>query len=161
MTADASKPPWDDVSAWSANSKALWSMWDRLELNGDVLRRKFFDVSTGRFWRQVIIPRSMRDEFITTVHSGVGVSHCGRTRTEQAIRQRAYWVGWTSDVRRVLQGCERCIRYKRGKLPHRTPLQPIVSGEPWELVSIDITGPHPTSREGFSWILTIQDHFSK
>jgi len=96
-------------------------MWDRLELNGDVLRRKFFDVSTGRFWRQVIIPRSMRDEFITTVHSVVVVSHCGRTRTEQAIRQRAYWVGWTSDVHRVLQGCERCVRYKRGKLPPPHP----------------------------------------
>jgi len=31
----------------------------------------------------------------------------------------------------------------------------------WELVSIDVTGSHPPSREGFVWILTLQDHFSK
>ena len=40
-------------------------------------------------------------------------------------------------------------------------MHPILSGEPWEIVSVDITGPHPTSREGYSWILTVQDHFSK
>src|SRR5664279_3645104 len=84
-----------------------------------------------------------------------------RTRTENAIKSRAYWVGWSADVRRVLAACVECTRYKRGKVSHRTPLQPIACGEPWELVSIDITGPHPTSREGFSWILTVQDHFSK
>src|SRR5208282_3763208 len=159
LIADKSRPLWDDVSAWSADSKTLWSQWDRLELKDEVMYRVFFEVSAGTTVRQVIVPRALRDEFIMIVHSGVGVSHIGRTRTELAIRQRAYWIGWTSDVRRVLSACERCVRYKRGKLPHRTPLRPIVSGEPWELVSIDITGPHPTSREGFSWILTLQDHF--
>jgi len=29
------------------------------------------------------------------------------------------------------------------------------------MVSIDVTGPHPTSYDGFTWILTVQDHFSK
>ena len=101
------------------------------------------------------------DSFINIVHSGIGVSHLGRSRTEKAISQRAYWVGWTADVRRVLSACEKCVRYKRGKIPRRTPLRPIGCGEPWELVSIDITGPHPTSRDGYSWILTLQDHFSK
>jgi len=150
FVAGTPKPSWDDVTAWSAESKALWSQWDRLELKNDVLYRRFFDVPADQTWSQIIVPRALRDELIMIIHSGVGVSHLGRTRTERAICQRAYWCGWTSDVRRVLKSCERCVRYKRGKLPQRTPLQPIVSGEPWELVSIDITGPHPTSREGFS-----------
>jgi transposase InsO family protein len=34
-------------------------------------------------------------------------------------------------------------------------------GEPWERVSVDITGPHPMSSRGNKYILTLVDHFSK
>ena len=34
-------------------------------------------------------------------------------------------------------------------------------GEPWERVAIDITGPHPVSKAGNRFILTVLDHFSK
>ena len=70
-------------------------------------------------------------------------------------------MGWTSDVRSVLGMCLECTRYKRGKLPKRTPLCPIKTGDIWEMVSIDITGPHRTSRDGYNFILTLQDHNSK
>jgi transposase InsO family protein len=36
-----------------------------------------------------------------------------------------------------------------------------MAGEPWEVVSIDITRPHPKSRKGHVYILTVQDHFTK
>jgi transposase InsO family protein len=48
-----------------------------------------------------------------------------------------------------------------GKAPKLTPLKPFVAGEPLETVSIDITGPHPKSRKGYIFILTVQDHFTK
>ena len=34
-------------------------------------------------------------------------------------------------------------------------------GEPWERVTIDITGNHPKSRNGNEYILTVIDHFTK
>ena len=34
-------------------------------------------------------------------------------------------------------------------------------GEPWERLAIDITGPHPRSRNGFTYILTGIDLFTK
>jgi len=37
----------------------------------------------------------------------------------------------------------------------------MVVGEPWEQVSIDITGPHPRSQRQNQYILTLVDHFSK
>jgi hypothetical protein len=40
-------------------------------------------------------------------------------------------------------------------------MQISLTGEPWERVSIDITGPHPTSSRGNRFILTLVDHFSK
>jgi len=37
----------------------------------------------------------------------------------------------------------------------------MVTGEPWERLGIDVTGPHPTSASGNVYILTIIDHFTK
>lgn len=161
LLANEVKPTWDEIAGWSAGSKALWSQWERLSIADGLLYRSFEDLNSEEIWRQVIIPRALRSDFVQVVHTGVGLSHVGRSRTELAVKRRAYWVGWTADVRRVLSSCEKCVRYKRGKIPPRTPLQPILCGEPREIVSIDITGPHPTSRDGFNWILTVQDHMSK
>ena len=110
---------------------------------------------------QVVVPRSLCEKYVVAAHTGLGGAHLRRNRIENAIRQRAYWVGWTADVRRILNECNECARYKRGKVVHRKPLHPIACGEPWELISIDITGPHPVSTEGHCWILTLQDQFSK
>jgi transposase InsO family protein len=155
------KPPWDAILPWSSVSKSLWSQWDRLKTINGVLYRQFVCCKTQTTRNQVVIPRSMCEQVVRLIHEGVGVSHLGRTKTEGAVGQRAYWVGWTSDVRRILKTCETCVRYKRGVAVQRTPLKPIICGEAWEVVSVDITGPHPTSHDGFVWILTLQDHFSK
>ena len=40
-------------------------------------------------------------------------------------------------------------------------MQTSLVGEPWERVSVDITGPHPRSSRGKQLILTLVDHFSK
>ena len=155
------KPPWDEVALWSGVSKALWNQWDRLCVIDSVSHRKYVTETPAATRNQIIVPRAMREHVVKLIHEGIGVSHLGRSKTEGAVSQRAYWVGWSGEVRRTLQKCEVCVRFHRGTAPLRTPLKPILCGEPWEIVSIDITGPHPTSKDGFSWILTLQDHFSK
>ena len=37
----------------------------------------------------------------------------------------------------------------------------MVVGMPWERLGVDITGPHPKSKNGFTYILTITDYFTK
>src|SRR5664279_399725 len=105
ITKRENKPLWDDVAGLSGVSKALWSQWDRLEVVDGILYRQYYCVRADVVVRQVIIPRALREEFVRTLHAGVGVSHLGRTRTEETIRQRAYWVGWSTDVRRMLEAC--------------------------------------------------------
>ena len=61
----------------------------------------------------------------------------------------------------AVKKCEECARYHRGKAPRQTPLQTFVAGEPWEVVSIDITGKHPKSYKGYEYIITIVDIFTK
>ena len=154
-------PTWDEVASQSESTKSLWRQWQRLMLKDGVLVRRF-EEANGRsnFW-QVIIPKQLRAKFLSAVHAGVAGGHFGRHRTELAVKARAYWPGWAGDVRRALRTCEACTRYMRSKPPRQVTLKPILCGEPWEILSLDITGPHPVSKQGFMYILTMQDHFSK
>jgi transposase InsO family protein len=155
------QPTWDNVAPLSEAAKILWRQWSRLMIKDGILVRRFEEASGKRGHLQAILPRVLRAEFIAAVHAGVAGGHFGRHRTELAVQARAYWPGWAGDVRRALKTCNACSRYLRGKPPRQVNLKPIVCGEPWELLSIDITGPHPTSRQGYNYILTLQDHFSK
>ena len=40
-------------------------------------------------------------------------------------------------------------------------LQSCPTGEPWERIAIDLTGPHPVSRSGHTYILMVTDLFTK
>jgi transposase InsO family protein len=85
----------------------------------------------------------------------------GVRRTMHQLQRRAYWPGWQRDVRRYCQHCQECTTYHRGVPKRQGLLQPCLVGEPWERVAIDLTGPHPKSRSGHVFILTIIDLFTK
>ena len=84
-----------------------------------------------------------------------------KRQTQEQVSQRAYWPTWKHDVSLELMCCNNCAQYHRGKAPRQTPLQPFNAGEPFEVVSIDITGRHPKSARGNEYIVTIIDVFSK
>jgi len=67
-----------------------------------------------------------------------------RKRTEAQVRNRGYWPGWTDGVRRFLRKCATCSRYHRRPPPKLAEMQTMLVGEPFQRVSVDITGPHPT-----------------
>jgi hypothetical protein len=84
------------------------------------------------------------------IHQGVNGGHLGRERTQRNVQARAYWPGWSEDIKRTLKCCAPCAQYYHGHAPKQIPLKPFMAGEPWEVVPIDITGPHPKSRKGHS-----------
>jgi len=87
--------------------------------------------------------------------------HLGIAKTASGIQLRAYWPTWKSDLEEFLRACEPCARYYRGKVRRQTPLRTPWIGEPWQRVSVDITGPHPRSSNSKQYILTLVDHLSK
>ena len=161
LAKDDERPSWDAVAGLSAVAKSLWWQWCRLRMLRGILVRRFEEADGTREWMQVILPVSLRSEFIELTHGGSTGGHLGLRKTKCQVQQRAYWPGWSETVKEVLQRCAPCARYHRGKAPRQTELKPFVAGEPWEVISIDITGPHPKSRRGFQYILTVVDHFSK
>lgn len=161
IASNATKPAWDWVQPMAEETKVLWRQWDRLIIMESVLVRIFEEADGTVTWPQVIMPREMRSKFLRDLHAGVGGGHLGRHRTELSVRARAYWPGWHSDVRRALKACIECAQFHRGQPARSAQLAPIVCGEPWELLSLDITGPHTTSSQGHVYILTMQDNFTK
>jgi len=101
------------------------------------------------------------------------------------VVKRAYWVGWTrdvrdfrqrcdicantiavpsrnrTDVRDFCQRCDICAKYHRGTVKKQDELQNMCVGAPWERVAIDVMGPHPQSSKGNKFMVTMLDHFTK
>src|SRR6218665_44187 len=136
--------------------RIYWHQRDQLHLRDDVLFRQMIGGE-----EQVLVPASLRDSYIALAHTSVTGGHLGVRRTKHQIRRRAYWIGWAKDVKRYCKRCRQCCQYRSGLPPRQGPLQPIPCGEPWERVSMDITGPHPRSSQGNVYILTMMDQFTK
>ena len=160
LKVSSTQPPWKDVELQSATVKSLWHEYERLSLRDGILCRKWTTLHGPIRW-QIVLPEVYRSEFIHQVHSGMTGGHLGRAKTEDQLRQRAYWPGWKERVKLELKTCQNCAQYHRGKEPHQTPLQPFNAGEPFEIISIDVTGRHPTSRRGNEYIVTVMCLFSK
>jgi transposase InsO family protein len=94
-------------------------------------------------------------------HAGWTASHVGLKKTMLRVRAKAYWTGWKAQVEKVFLKCGECARYFRGTLKKQAKLQTPLVGDVFEKIAIDITGPHPKSRQGYIYILTVVDTFSK
>jgi len=160
VSSNAAKPTWDEISAKSHDVKVLVSFWSRLAIHDGVLVRRFEAPDGQRGHHQVIVPKVLRNEFLEMSHGDV-TGHLGFKKSAAILQARGYWPTWSADLASYVRRCRPCAQYHRGTLPRHAELQCPQAGEPWERVSIDITGPHPKSSRQNQYILTVVDHFSK
>src|ERR1700733_4942695 len=59
----------------------------------------------------MLLPRSMKMNFLKFAHTGATGGHLGIRRTKLQVRRRMYWVGWSKDVERFCQQCPECCQY--------------------------------------------------
>ena len=77
------------------------------------------------------------------------------------ICERYFWLGVNEDVKRH---CKCFLECQKLKPLHSMPLallQPILCSRVFEMVSMDVCGPYPTSERGNRYISVIFDHFTK
>ena len=153
--------PWSEVVGADKFTKAYWLVWDRLRVFNGVLFRHWESLDGMHQRWQMIPPTSVREELVRLAHTGMNGGHLGVKRTSAQLQLRAYWVGWSNSVANYCARCPECSQYHCGNPPRHGRLQPMVVGEPFEKLAIDLTGPHPTSRSGNVFILTVVDVFSK
>ena len=112
-------------------------------------------------YQQVVVPRSLRGEFLQATHSGLINGHFGVEKSRERLRQLAYWSGWAEDVRLFVARCNLCNQYRHGPRGKRGQLQQALACAPMNKVHIDLTGPHVQSSNGFKYILTVICAFTK
>ena len=98
---------------------------------------------------QIVIPPSLRDQYLADLHSG----HQGYSKAEQRAKATIYWPNMLTDLKDYIQRCPTCILDKK---PHAEPLLPHeVPLGPWKKVGMDFF-----DHDGQKYLLVI-DYFSK
>jgi len=162
LVAARSPPPTpESIAHCSADIKTLCRQLEQLTLTQDGTLCRRFERPGHPTILQKIVPAARRSEIASELHKGLNGGHLGNRRAKAQLQQRYYWPGWSFEVRLAKRRCEQCSRHQRPRPRHQGPLQPFLTGEPWERLGIDVTGPHPMSSKGNIYVLTVIDHFTK
>ena len=114
------------------------------------------DVSTGKV--RPIVPSPHRRLVFAAIHA---MAHAGTRATRRLISSRFVWRGMSKDISAWCSECQSC---NRGKiLKHvKTTIQPIpVPNKRFSYLHIDLVGPLPTSKEGYTSVLTVIDRATR
>ena len=103
--------------------------------------------------RVIVLPKSCIDIVLHELHDNIG--HPGRDRTLSLIKGRFYWPGYTRDVDNYVKHCFRWLCRKSRTV--KSPVTPILTSHPLELVCIDYLLVEPSQK----YLLVITDHFTK
>ena len=151
------KPSPREKKAETSGAKKLLNQWDRIIEKEGVLYCSNAD-NHGNKRLQLLLPNSLRDEFLKGVHDECG--HQGSERTEQLVRERCWWPGLHDYVKKYLSECERCVVAKGPYLPVKTPMTSIIATKPLEVLAMDFTQLEPAS-DGRENVLVLTDVFTK
>ena len=153
------RPPKQEMAGVVRHMWSLWSQYDRLVSQDEVLYRRWFDEKTGRESLQLCVPRHLKGDLLQELHDLCG--HLSVLKTTDNVRKRFYWFGHTADMELYCQTCHTCGT-RNGPIPQpRAPMQSIKTGYPLERIQIDILGPLPETNRGNKYVAVVVDMYTK
>jgi hypothetical protein len=161
---ESTRPSWKSVQSSSDSTRMLWAQYETLCVHQGMLCRKYLKSDGFVKYLQIIMPRNFRELFLQQLHQTGGntaTTHLGVRKTQMHVQQRAYWPGWKRDVDRFCRKCAVCQSVQYGAAPRKDRLQTYGANGPMDRLHIDLTGPHPPSRQGSVYILTAIDAFTR
>jgi hypothetical protein len=131
--------------------------------NGKLFRysKNKFGGDPGYNWKEVI-PAHARESLLRENHCGDLAPHFGIFKTYKRLALRCFWPDMYRGVAEFISSCDVCSAYKCSQ--EVTPGlmgDPKVTTRPFETVSIDLVGPLPRSRAGFTNLLVVLCCFTK
>ncbi|XP_039309912.1 uncharacterized protein K02A2.6-like [Solenopsis invicta] len=111
-------------------------------------------------WK-LVLPRELREEVLRESHDDPQSGHLGVDKTHNRLSIAYYWPNAFRDVTGYVKGCEIC---QQTKVEQASPVGLMgrrVIEAPWTVIAADIMGPLPRSKNGYSYLLVIQDLFTK
>ena len=100
----------------------------------------------------MVLPTKFRKKVMTLAHERGG--HLGARKVKALVKQRFVWPEMAKDIVKHCQSCEVCQRCKKTK-SRRVPLiEREVLSEPFEVLAMDLVGPFPKGKGGYTHLLT-------
>uniref|UniRef100_A0A7N8Y8R1 Gypsy retrotransposon integrase-like protein 1 n=1 Tax=Mastacembelus armatus TaxID=205130 RepID=A0A7N8Y8R1_9TELE len=122
-----------------------------------------FKVKEGELFfgsRSAVKSKENARKLFKEFHSSPTGGHSGILKTRTAMCSKFYWLGMSVDIDNWVLECDNCQRVGK-PLTAAQPLECVKVSAVWEVIGIDVMGPLPKTVEGFQYILTATDYFSK
>ena len=147
-----------EVNAASPETRHYFNLFEHLFIGRDGLLRYQPPGSSQEKSPLVCLPQETWDKFIQEVHRTGG--HCGINSTVERISRSFYFPRMKAEVQDSLEQCLDCRRKHQSQKDQRHTLISVLTGYPFQRLSVDYVGPLHTTR-GKRFIFTCRDHFSK
>ena len=113
-------------------------------------RQEFFYDNEGLIYRrqrnkkhQLLVPRVLVKRVIRENHDPIYAAHPGVKRTCEVLTLSFWWPGMRKSVEEYINECDSC-QQRKGSHEYKAPLgDPGNPKAPFEVTSMDITGPYP------------------
>ncbi|XP_066975378.1 uncharacterized protein [Macrobrachium rosenbergii] len=128
-----------------------------------VSRPSSHDLSVTSRNEQIVVPTQFRDSVLKLAHEDSFSGHFGVWKTFSRLAKYFWWPGLKSSVKHFVSSCEVCqVMGKPNQTIPKAPLNPIPAiGEPFVELVIDVVGPLPRTKSGFTHLLTVMDRASR
>ena len=155
------RPVADSTTGLNYQTRRLFQMWDQLVVIHGILFRIFYDSARQNSHQQFVVPQALKSDILEELHAGIAGGHLGQEKTLSKLKMRFYWPGLFNDVKIWCSTCVSCATRKSPNQKNKAPLSNIVTGNPMQLVAVDIVGPFSASENNNLYILVVVDHFTK
>lgn len=107
-------------------------------------------------WK-IIPPTQDREKIVKNCH--IEFCHLGTQKCTDKLKETYFWPGLEKDVTKSINSCTFCQERKPDHTKKASFLK-LNSIAPFDVVSLDVTGPFRMTNQGFRYILGIIDNFS-
>ena len=147
----------DDPAAYVPYNKDSANLKTRTQSSFQLIDNKLYKQSDIRHLNPRYVVRKA-EVFDIIAQEHLKLLHAGRNKVWPTIEQQYYGIK-REDVEFILKRCKNCMLNRPNTT--KAPLVPIISGQAWERVQIDLIDMRHEPSGQYKWILHIKDHFSK
>ena len=153
-------PSKEDLRGKTRDLQVYRNHFESLQLGEDGLLFQHIETFFGLQTR-ILVPESLRARIFQWGHESAMAGHFGQSATLARLRRNWFYPGMYTDVNSRVNVCHSCLaKVTSAKLKSGIHV-PQTNSYPMQNLNIDLVGPLPATREGYRYILSVQDGFSR
>ena len=140
--------------------RSYYRQWDRIFIINKQLYRQCVD-NNDVISYQFIVPEHQRQLVFEQLHDSIFAGHLGFEKTREKLNKRFYWYKCNEELKRYIEECVECQINKPPNRYNHAEMMPLRPTKPFELITTDILGPLPITKNNNKYVLVVVDHFTK